>query len=237
MGVYRQRPLAGADNNPADAAPGRHSQYGEQFVLPIGSGRHGAAEDGSYFSFITPTPGTGIVDGVVTTFVETTPSIVIYNGNPSKYLTMDFIRQTCTVAPVGGTRVRNTITIDNGNRYSSGGTALTINNTNMDSLNGVNGVVGYKGAITASAATAERRIVADPIFRWGTIMIVGDVYETVFGQQGPTPSHTPVATVATFVKNVPPVVLGPGDSLVIVQWEASQSTAPTTAVEGGFWLR
>jgi len=237
MGIYRQRPLALPDNNPNDAAPGRHNPYGEGFVVPLGPGRHNLADDGSYFSFVTPTPGTGIIDGVVTTFVETTPSFVIYNGNPTKYLTMDFIRETCTAAPVGGTRVRRTVTIDDGNRYSSGGTALTVNNTNMDSAVALNGVVAYTGAITASAASASRRLIADPIFRWGTIGIVGDIYEMVFGHEGTTPSHTPVATVATFVKNVPPVVLGPLDSLVIVQWEASQSTAPTLAIEGGFWLR
>lgn len=237
MGQFRNLPNAGSFDNPNDATPGRNTNYGDRYVVPVGVGRQTLADEGSYFSFVTPTPGTGIVDGVVTTFVETTPSLVIYNGSNDKRLVMDFIRETCTVAPVGGTRVRRTLTIDDGNRYSSGGTALTINNTNMSSSLAAPGVVGYTGAITASAATASRRIVADPIFRWGTIGIVGDIYETVFGQAGATPSHTPVATVATFVKNVPPVVLGPGDSLVIVQWEASQSTAPTLEIEGGFWLR
>lgn len=219
-----------------DGAPGRRDAYGGGYTLPVSTGRHNLAVEGSYYSFVTPTPGTGVVAGVVTTFVETTPSLVIYNGSPYD-LVMDFIRETCTVAPVGGTRVRRTITIDDGNRYSSGGTALTINNTNMDSALSSSGVSAYTGVITATAATAGRRLVADPIFRWGTIGIVGDIYETVFGQAGTTPSHTPVATVATFVKNVPPVVLGSGDSLVIVQWEASQGTAPTVAIEGGFWLR
>lgn len=224
-----------ADGN-QDAAPGRRGPFGEAYVLPLSTARHNLAEEGSYFSFVTPTPGTGIVDGVVTTFVETTPSLVIYNGSTSQ-LVMDFIRETCTVAPVGGTRVRRTITIDNGNRYSSGGTALTVSNVNMNSNLSASAIVAFTGGITATAATASRRILADPIFRWATIGIVGDIYETVFGQAGATPSHTPIATVATFVKNVPPVVLGPGQSLVIVQWEGSQSTAPTVALEGGFWLR
>lgn len=235
MAVANARPAPFSDNF-QDGAPGRRGRYGEEYVIPLSTARHNLAEEGSYFSFVTPTPGTGIVAGVVTTFVETTPSLVIYNGTENQ-LVMDFIRETCTVAPVGGTRVRRTITIDDGNRYSSGGTALTVNNTNMKSSISAAGVTAYTGAITATAATASRRLIADPIFRWGTIGIVGDIYETVFGQDGPTPSHTPVATVATFVKNVPPVVLGPGDSLVIVQWEASQATAPTLAIEGGFWLR
>lgn len=236
MAIANRRSQVRMADNPLDTAPGRRGPYGEGWTMPVSTGRHNLAVEGSYFSFVTPTPGTGIVAGVVTTFVETTPSLVIYNATPYD-LVMDFIRETCTVAPVGGTRVRRTITIDDGNRYSSGGTALTVNNTNMDSSLSSNGVTAYTGVITAAAASASRRIVADPIFRWATIGIVGDIYETVFGQSGATPSHPPIATVSTFVKNVPPVVLGTGDSLVIVQWEASQSTAPTVAIEGGFWLR
>lgn len=234
--ISAAKPAPPFQDGTQDGAPGRRGRFGEAFVLPLSTARHNLAEEGSYYAFNTTTPGTGIIAGVVTTFVETTPFIVLYNGSNSQ-LVMDFIRETCTVAPAGGTRVRRTITIDDGNRYSSGGTALTINNVNMNSNVGSSGVLGYSGAITASAATAGRRILADPMFRWGTIGIVGDIYETVFGQDGATPSHTPVATVATFVKNVPPAVLGPGDSLVIVQWEASQGTAPTLAIEGGFWLR
>ena len=236
MPVYRNVPPGGAFDNPADTVPGRHTNYGDAYTNPVGLGRHNLADEGSYFSFITPTPGTGIVDGVVTTFVETTPNILIYNGSNNKRLVMDFIRLTVTVAPAGGTRVRFTTTIDDGNRYTSGGTALTINNTNMDSTVSSSGVSAYKGAITATAASGSRRVVADTMFRWGTIGIVGDVYELVFGEPN-VATITPVATVATFSKGLPPVVIGPGDSLVIVQWEASQSTAPTHAVEGGFWLR
>lgn len=235
MAIANQKPQPLADGQ-QDAAPGRRGRYGEEYVIPVSTGRHNLAEEGSYFSFITPTPGTGIIDGAVTTFVETTPSLVIYNGTGSQ-LVMDFIRETCTVAPIGGTRVRRTITIDNGNRYTSGGTALTVSNTNSKSALSASGVTAYTGALVATAASASRRIIADPIFRWATIGIVGDIYETVFGQQGATPSHTPIATIATFVKNVPPCVIGAGDSLVIVQWEGSQSTAPTVAIEGGFWLR
>ena len=236
MPVYRNVPPGGAFDNPGAVAQGRHTNYGDAHTLPLGLGRHNLADEGSYFTAITPTPGTGIVDGVVTTFVETTPSILIYNGTSNKRLFLDFIRLTVTVAPVGGTRVRFTSTIDDGNRYTSGGTALTINNVNMDSAVSSSGVSIYKGAITATAASGSRRVIADTIYRWGTIGIVGDVYEQVFGEPS-TGTITPVATVSTFSKGLPPVVLGPGDSFVQVQWEASQSTAPTTAVEMGFWLR
>jgi len=113
MAIYRNIPLGGSFDNPSDTSLGRHSNYGDRYHVPVGTGRQNLADEGSYFSAITPTPGTGIVDGVVTTFVETTPSVVIYNGS-SKRLFLDFLRLTITVAPVGGTRVRFTTTIDDG---------------------------------------------------------------------------------------------------------------------------
>ena len=235
MAVYRNIPPGGALDNPSDAAPGRHTNYGDVFIVAVGTGHGNLADEGSYFTFMTPTPGTGIIDGVVTTLVETTPNILIYNGS-NKRLVLDYLRLQVTVAPVGGTRVQFTTTIDDGNRYTSGGTAMTVNNVNMDSAVASAGVSAYKGAITATAASASRRYHAHTIFRWGTIGIVGDVYELFFGTPG-TATITPAATVATFSANVPPLVIGPGDSFVMVQWEASQSTAPTTSVAGGFWLR
>ena len=236
MGIFRNKPNVGSFDQPGDASPGRNSNYGDRFVQPVGSSRNNLCDEGSYYSFITPTPGTGIVAGVVTTFVETTPFLVIYNGSPNQRLTMDFIRLTTTVAPVGGTAPWHTYTIDDGNRYSSGGTALTINNTNMDSAL-TSGVTAYTGAITASAASASRRVTSHLFWRHALIGIIGDGYETHFGHEGPATNNTQATTLMNVVKNVPPLVLGPGDSFVAVQWGASQSTAPTYAVEGGFWLR
>jgi hypothetical protein len=110
-----------------------------------------------------------------------------------------------------------------------------VNNSNQNSSNSSN-VLVYKGAITASAASASRRILGHTIFRWGTIGIVGDVYELCFGQM-PVPTITPTATVATFSKGFAPVVIGPGQSFCLTQWEASQSTAPTHSLEMGFVVR
>lgn len=233
MAIAVNRPQPFADST-QDGAPGRRGRYGEAYTVPLGNWRANLADEGSYFAAITPTPGTGIVDGVVTTFVETTPNLVVYNGSDNRVY-LDFLRLIVTVAPVGGTRVQFTGTIDEGNRYTSGGTALTINNVNQNS-DRASGVSAYKGAITASAASSNRRVLFHTIYRWGTIGIVGDVYEMVFG--GPeVGTITPVATVSTFSKGVVPVVIGPGESFLLTQWEASQSTAPTTAVEMGFYTR
>ncbi len=236
MGIFRNKPNAGSFDQPGDAAPGRHTNYGDAYVNPVGSSRNNLADEGSYYSFITPTPGTGIVAGVVTTFVETTPFLVINNGTSNQRLVLDFIRLTTTVAPVGGSQPWHTYTIDRGNRYSSGGTALTISNTNSGA-DSASGLTAYTGAITASAATANRRVISHLMWRHALIGIIGDVYETVFGHEGPATNNTQATTLMNVVKNVPPLVLAPGDSFVAVQWGASQSTAPTYAVEGGFWLR
>ena len=237
MSIFRDLPNPSGDS--ADSSPlggQRASAYGDVFTVQIGRAAHNAADEGTYFTFNTPTPGTGIVDGVVTTYVRTTPSVVIYNGSQRR-LVMDFIRFQTTVAPVGGTRVQFTTEVDNINRYTSGGTALTINNVNTDAANSALGVTGYKGVLVAPANSASSRLHAHTIFRWGTIGIIGDVYELVFGADLPMNTNTPVATVSTFSKGVAPLVVGPGGSFVLTQWEAAQSTAPTHEVHGGFFLR
>ena len=86
----------------------------------------------------------------------------------------------------------------------------------------------------ASAATANRRILDHVVFR-GTIDVVEDVYEFVFGAagQGAQVASRP-ATVVDATRMLPPVVIGPGHSLLIHQWAAAQSTGPTFQVSFGY---
>lgn len=238
MGIWRDRPTPHVDNM-LDAAEGRNGRYGERYVLPVlgGHGTHVAADEGSYFTAITPTPGTGIIGAAVTTFVETTPILVLYNGHSSNRIILDFLRLIKTVVEVTSTRVQHTFVVDDGNRYSSGGTALTINNSNMDSLNS-SGASGYVGAITASAASANRRVLGHVVSRGATVGVVHDVLQFNFGH-GSTHAqgYATTTSVSQFIFNMPPVVLGPDQSFVLYDWAAAMATAPTWAVEFGFVSR
>lgn len=236
MSIYRNVPSSGLFDDPSNRVPGRNTNYEDEYVVPVGLGRHVLADEGSYFTAITPTPGTGIVDGAVATFVETTPSLTIYNGTSNKHLVLDFIRFTVTVVSTASEQVQFTNTIDSGKRWTSGGTAMTINGASTDGQVMSNGVSIQKGIITASAATAARRVLSHTIYRWGTLEIVGDVYEMRFGEPA-SKSLANAATVCTFSRGVPPVVIGPNQSFVQVGWGTNMSTGPTHALEMGFWLR
>src|SRR5258708_3542506 len=81
------------------------------------------ADQGYYFTAISPTPGTGIANTVTT---ETTlaqadvnPYISCYNGSSgqtSVSIYPLYIRLTCTAAQAVATVLRFTITLDQGNR-------------------------------------------------------------------------------------------------------------------------
>lgn len=193
------------------------------------------ADLGAYFTARTPTPGTGIIGGTVATFVETTPILVLYNAGPYNIFPMS-LRTHLTVVGVYTNMVNDywTFTTDVGNRYTSGGTALTIQNENSNIQAG-SGAFVFVGAITASAATGKRRVVghltakADDEADGGTEV----VHDTnVFGWGDPfaassfgtranstTPCYTSIS--------LPPIVIAPNCSLVIVKWSSSQTTGST----------
>ena len=84
----------------ADAAQGqvRVSRFTDQMMQPIGSARHSLCEEGSYFSAINPTPGTGIAHTIRTSFSATDGIFLIRNaGSGGEYLFMDYIRLIPTV--------------------------------------------------------------------------------------------------------------------------------------------
>lgn len=237
MAVAQNRPLPLADST-TDGAPGRRGKYGEEYVAPIVNRDMFAGDEGSYFVAITPTPGTGIITHAApTTFDETKPFLLVYNGSAQR-LYPTFLNLHETVAGVGGARLQITLAVDSGNRYSSAGTALTINNVNMDSVIGSGGVSAYIGAVLASAASASRRVLGNYVYR-GTIDIIEDDYFMSFGSPDTFSGAAGgrAATVAEVSRQAPPIVVGPGQTLLFHEWRASQSTGPTFEAVLGFVLR
>lgn len=230
MGIFRERTNPQGDNFVGGSPLGRSGRYGELYVTNVGTVHEfGLADEGSSFVAISPTAGTGIIGHAApTTFDETKPYLFLYNNGQNR-IYPQFLRLYETVASVGGARVQFTLALDYGNRYSSGGTALVKNNVNADSQIST-GLTAYAGAVVASAATANRRLLGNYAVR-GTIDIIEDVYELNFGGvAAATSNHSRAATVASHGVSVPPVVIGPGQCLLIHQWAASQSTGPTWEV-------
>lgn len=205
--------------------------------MPLSVQNLGAATEGSYFVGITPTSGTGIIGHAApTTFDETKPYILLYNASTTKTLYPQFVQFNETVASVGGTVMRFVPCVDNGNRWSSAGTDLTVANANGASTIATSATTAKVGAVVATAATAARKNYGDIVFRGTTIDIIGDNYTIVFG--APSSNGGASSKVATLVDSsrvAPAIAVGPGQSFLLHQWAASQSTGPTFQVIMG-WI-
>src|SRR6266404_1764008 len=126
--VQRALPSLNPDSSNNDVAA-RFGSYGELYNQPLVRKSHNLADEGSYF--IINNGQTGITPPLATGFVATTPALVIYNNDTlSRRLYLDYINLTSLVAVTATTSVVGeanaffAAVIDNGNRYSSGGTVL-----------------------------------------------------------------------------------------------------------------
>lgn len=232
-----QLQLPGGATPDGQPATPRLGPYGEQWTFPLSNKEWGAAAEGSYFTAISPTPGTGILGHAApTTFDQTKPYLLVYNGS-SKNLYPQFLRLHDTVVSVGDSRVQFTITRDVGNLFSSGGTAATVNSTNSDfATPGSSGVIVTQGAVVCSAATAQVGVLGNYCLR-GTIDVVEDTYTLVFGGADSFVTGSRVATVMDIAQPVAPTVIGPGKCLKVHTWAGSMSTGPTYEMVFGFILR
>lgn len=235
MAIARSLPTRNSDASTA-TNPSRAGSYLEAYALSLTSKEYGFADEGSYFVGITPTSGTGVIGHAApTTFDQTKPYLLLYNSSTTKSIYPQFVMFNETVASVGGTVMRFVPVIDNTNRYSSAGTALTVNNANGASSTATVATTAICGAVVASAATAAARNYGDIVFRGTTIDIIGDHYTIVFG--APSSNGGASSKVATLIDSsrvAPPLVVGPGQSFLLHQWAASQSTGPTFQVLMGW---
>jgi hypothetical protein len=200
-------------------------------VSPVTGGRDTqAADSGNYFVAITPTPGTGIISGNPTTFAETTPMLVLYNPGPNTVYPM-YLRLASTVVGGGAATKNFTHVVDTGNRYSSGGTALVVKNTNVGSST-ASSVIATTGAVTATAATGKRAILGNDWPRVSVADIVGDIYEWTFG--GTPGVDQQIATAMHFVKAAPAVALPPNSSYLMYVWSGTFTQGITFEVQLGF---
>lgn len=232
MAIFRDRPNPQVDNF-SSGGPSRAGRYGESYNLQLSSKEWVSADEGSYFVATTPTPGTGIIGHAApTTFDELKPYLVLYNGGQNR-IYPQYLRLHETVVSTAATRVQFTLALDQGNRYSSAGTACTKNNVNMDNTFSTGATITV-GAVVATAASSSRRVIDHIVFR-GTIDVVEDVYEIVFGaSDGAGQGGSRVATVGDFARLAPPLVVGPGQSFLVHQWAGSQSAGPTYQVSFGY---
>jgi hypothetical protein len=202
-------------------------------VSTLGGGRDTqAADQGQYFVAITPTPGTGIVGTAsVQAFTETTPVFICYNSGTLNIYPMSLRTHLTVVGATASVAENMTFTLDVGNRFSSisVGTALTVNNLNSGSTN-ASGAVIYAGGVVATAATGARRVVGHVQKKHTVIEVVHDTTTYMWGGTNAVSFSSTVANTTTptySAHNLPPVVIAPGYSMVIVEWAGAQTTGST----------
>lgn len=229
--------------------PTRGSKYGEPFVRPLPGERYVLADEGSYFVAHNPTNDAattlaGHVAPVLADADATLTKPFIFFRVPAgatKKVRLDYIELDVIVVGASGTSDNYAWQLDTGtSRYSSGGTALTIVNPNMDSAEAsimavTNHLLG--GDVVVSAETANVRHGGHGQIR-GAIMVAGDRTMFKFGSD-PSPGANVVATAATrHLVTLPPIVLGAEDSFLLAMYAPSQAvTAAVYKVRMAWWER
>lgn len=239
----RSLPPASADSQNTDISA-RFGRYGESAVLSYVRKTHLLADEGAYFT--TNNAQTAITAPAAVAFVATTPALVVVNTDSASNTSAKRIYIDYLYLLAGATAYSNgtsntgmfwSMVIDNGNRYTSGGTNLTaaIVNANMDLNNSDSVALIYFGAITATAATgAARAIVGQRLFREPVSATVlsnanmDDWYYNFGGVEG-VPANSPgssgvlQANISHKMFNCPPIVIGPGQSFLLYIWQISNS--------------
>lgn len=241
--VSRILPSFNADSQNSDAAV-RQFSYGEIATQPLVRKSHNLADEGSYYT--ANNAQTGIASAYNTAFTATAPFITIYNSNSALRAYVDYIALVAIAAGASTTTagyLAAAVVVDNGNRYSSGGTQLTLQNVNM--LNGSSsGLTVFCGAVTATAATGAARTLVGvrnlrPNVSATVINVVGDMNLLNFGSvEGATGSIT-VANANIMPQAFPPLIIPPlMTGLIYLTYPVmSAPSAATFAPEIGVWVR
>lgn len=236
--VDRTRPHAELDGTDID---GRLSRYREACMVNMVRTKHPLADEGSYFTVNNAQTGLATA-AAPTAFSATNPFILVYNTcGPTDDFAMraylDYLTLVCTAIGTAAASVQFAITLDRGNRYSSGGTELTSQIRAPSQVTSLASTMRiYGGNITATAATANARTVVGNRYMKGAIPVVGDTYTTRFGTTD-NPDMIGVSTIVFTMNNVPPILLGPDESALIHLWFPSQSAASSYVPEFSWWER
>ncbi len=219
----------------AQQYPVRLNSYQDVMVQPNLEPLLGAADEGSVFVAMNPTPETPIaVTTSIITYAETSGAVgvtlLMRNGSVAgtlgaKNIVPLFIKLMLVQVPTSATHWKYVLaTDDNPARYTSGGSAITtIFNVNGNMPN--TSVVAMQfGALTTGVPT-NRRLVGRGNLR-GVIPTTFDQYIITFGANGSGQSSGAAAS-GSFDEVTVPVVLSPGQNLALTMWGIGNAAAPS----------
>jgi hypothetical protein len=226
--------------------PVRSDRRGNLGVVPYKKWRGAASEEGVYFLAHNATndAATTLAGHAAPVLVDadatmTKPFIHLINSSATSELVfaeLDYIHIEVITAGANGTADSWATQLDTGaTRISSGGTALTRVNPNMQS-SAAPKLVCTGGAITAGAESSNVRDLGFGQFR-PSIQIAGDKYTFVFGGDPESASTDVSGTIMHHVIAMPPVILGATDQFLLALYSPSQSAAGVYKVRMGWTER
>lgn len=218
--------------------PLRTSRYMEAITQPFGD--HVATDEGTYFTATNATLGTAITGTAApTAFSATVALMSLFNAvqataSVAKRIYLRWIDLEVRAAGTNGTSFQFAMSLDTGNRYASGGTAITPVCANYDLTPTTLATLNF-GALTASAASTPRRVKHGMIRP--VIKVIGDHYLFLFGPQTPiVPGVVVDGTAASVIPiQCPQVVIGQNQSFLLHEVAPSQSVAATYEFSMG-WI-
>jgi hypothetical protein len=232
--------------------PARGSQDGAIYTQSLVPTKHVLADEGSYFVTTNPTPQTVLAYGAAGTqaaFSDTVPFMQLINtGNPgdpaAPLVWFDYLKliQIGGTAPATTTSVGFAIKVDNGFRAATAGTPVTATpvspNMNLATAQPAARLVYFTGAVaTIPAASAAARLVARGTLKGGPTLVL-DEYTISAGAVDGTPMGGYLTAVAAYNTRVPPIGIGPGQSMTIHLFFPGGATNPFSyEFELGHWER
>lgn len=237
--ILASRTLPSVSADQSEVRP-RGSLYGDQYAQLVGGSKlHALADEGSYFVATNATPGTAIAGISAANGYDVLETLFYIHNSASstKRIYMDFLTLTCAAAGTNGTDFSLAITTDSVDRWSSGGTAITpVNALQSSVIATVADRVRFGAVVTAAATTGK--LVWHSLLRT-VIKVIGDQYSLNFGGSREPAVGMPLegTTQASIPRKVPPIVLAPGESMMVHEYAASQSVAAQYQFAAGWWER
>jgi hypothetical protein len=197
-----------------------------------------AAEQGTYYK-VTTLNTSVTMSATQTTFSDLGPSLILRNMSSNKKIIPHYIKLICAANSGASTaQLRFAIITDVTNKYSSGGSDLTLNIFNASSAAGNASAVDLRfGTLTAAAATAKRTLSTGVLkVQAAPCLVVGDEYILRFGEGSDSVVTNGTAAVSITKHIGPCVIAGLNHSLLLHLWGFSVA-APSFEMEAAWWER
>lgn len=245
MAIAQGLPSPKLTDSTSPVNPSRAGAYSEAVTLPMGGGgNYNYADEGSFFTAVNATVGTGIAGHAapVVADADTKALLHIFNGNTAvsaggngRCIIPVYLKLEFTAIGAGGTISYNVVYVDN-----KGTTALTGGGTTITPANAKSSGSQTSGATITFGAAATTMSSSKKL--WAAqcrevIPVVNDTMLILFG--APNGNFTSALTTASTGINhsvfvAPPVSVAPGGNFNFARIRASQSGADSYTFSFGY---